>query len=99
MLDSRRDMKGQFMITQDPTPGSSFAGGERFSALRAAIQTKKRKIEKMTDSQGKNLPVSEYFGCLTFGLAQMRVKLPRDSYQNLLKTLDQGKKDRKSTRL
>ena len=38
------------------------------------------------------LPISEYFGELTFGLGQMREKLPRDAYQNLFKTLEHGKK-------
>ncbi len=37
-------------------------------------------------------PVSEYFGYNTFGLGQMREKLPADAYQGLLKTLEQGKK-------
>ena len=37
-------------------------------------------------------PISEYFGELTFGLGQMREKLPKDAYQNLVKALDQGKK-------
>jgi len=37
-------------------------------------------------------PISSYFGELTFGLAQMREKLPKEDYQHLLKTLDQGKK-------
>lgn len=37
-------------------------------------------------------PVSEYFGCNTFGLGQMREKLPADAYKGLLKTLEQGKK-------
>jgi glutamine synthetase len=37
-------------------------------------------------------PISTYFGELTFGLGQMREKLPKDAYQNLVKALDQGKK-------
>lgn len=37
-------------------------------------------------------PISEYFGELTFGLGQMREKLARDAYIDLLKTLEQGKK-------
>ncbi|MBY0369085.1 glutamine synthetase III, partial [bacterium] len=37
-------------------------------------------------------PISEYFGELTFGLGQMREKLNRDAYIELLKTLEQGKK-------
>lgn len=37
-------------------------------------------------------PISEYFGELTFGLGQMREKLPKEAFQNLIKALDQGKK-------
>lgn len=37
-------------------------------------------------------PISDYFGELTFGLAQMREKLPKEAYLNLVKSLDQGKK-------
>lgn len=37
-------------------------------------------------------PVSEYFGELTFGLGQMREKLGRTAYNELVKSLEQGKK-------
>jgi glutamine synthetase len=50
-------------------------------------QTKKKPASKGTPS-----PISEYFGELTFGLGQMREKLPRDAYIDLLKTLEHGKK-------
>lgn len=46
----------------------------------------------ITDQYGKPAPISDYFGCMTFGLAQMREKLPKDAYSHLLKTLDYGKK-------
>lgn len=49
------------------------------------------------DKNGQAVPISEYFGSLTFGLAQMREKIPREAYQNLLKTLDHGKKLTKET--
>jgi len=52
---------------------------------------------KITRPNSENAPVSEFFGCNTFGLAQMREKLPKDSYQSLLKTLDHGKKLPKET--
>ncbi|HEX4925110.1 MAG TPA: glutamine synthetase III [Bdellovibrionales bacterium] len=44
------------------------------------------------NKNGQNAPISEYFGSLTFGLAQMRERISRDAYQNLLRTLDHGKK-------
>src|SRR5262245_17020710 len=43
-------------------------------------------------ASGDAPPISEYFGENTFGLGQMREKLPRDAYQALCKTLDHGKK-------
>lgn len=42
-------------------------------------------------------PISEYFGELTFGLGQMRERLPRDAYHDLVKSLEQGKKISKET--
>lgn len=43
------------------------------------------------------VPVSEYFGELTFGLRQMREKLPKDAFSNLMKTLEKGDKLTKET--
>jgi glutamine synthetase len=37
-------------------------------------------------------PISKYFGELTFGLAQMREKLPKESYTNLIRCLEKGEK-------
>jgi glutamine synthetase len=72
----------------------------RQQALISAINSPSRKTkesDKMVNSQGRPLAISEYFGCLTFGLAQMREKLPKEAYQGLLRTLDQGKKLQKET--
>lgn len=52
----------------------------------------RKELNAVTTASGRTAPVSEYFGSLTFGLGQMREKLPRESYQNLLKVLEQGKK-------
>lgn len=38
-----------------------------------------------------NMPISSYFGELTFGLGEMRDRLPKDSYQSFLNSLNQGK--------
>jgi glutamine synthetase len=51
-----------------------------------------RKEIKPVTSAGRFQPVSEYFGSLTFGLGQMREKLPRETYNKLLLVLEQGKK-------
>ena len=62
---------------------------------RALSQTESSKNNGAIKShQGldSTAPISEYFGELTFGLGQMREKLPKDAYQNLVKALDQGKK-------
>lgn len=48
--------------------------------------------KKRTEAEQIHSPVSEYFGELTFGLGQMREKLPRAAYVELLKSLEQGKK-------
>lgn len=64
----------------------------RKAAFLAATSAPTRKMNVMKDSFGKEIPISDYFGCMTFGLAQMREKLPKDAYQNLLQTLDKGKK-------
>jgi glutamine synthetase len=70
---------------------------QRPMAFQAAIEAPMRKIEKIKDAFGKEAPISEYFGCMIFGLAQMREKLPKDAYSHLLKTLDHGKKLPKET--
>ncbi|MBC7420344.1 MAG: glutamine synthetase III [Bdellovibrio sp.] len=76
---------------------SHAASAQRSMAFQAAVNAPVRKIDKVKDASGKDLPISEYFGSLTFGLAQMREKLPKDAYNNLIKTLDQGKKLPKET--
>jgi glutamine synthetase len=42
-------------------------------------------------------PVSEYFGEATFALGDMRERLPRDAYQDLLRSLEQGRKISRDT--
>lgn len=66
----------------------------RSYALNAAVHPEPIKVQRPNND---NSPVSDFFGCNTFGLAQMREKLPKDAYQNLLKTLDHGKKLPKET--
>ena len=51
----------------------------------------------MSTETNSVLPVSEYFGELTFGLRQMREKLPKDAFSNLMKTLEKGDKLTKET--
>lgn len=71
---------------------------ERFSAFRSAVNpSSPKKVEKIKNAAGKEAAISEYFGCMTFGLAQMREKLHKDAYQSLLMTLEKGKKLPKET--
>jgi glutamine synthetase len=51
----------------------------------------------MSNDNSVVLPVSEYFGELTFGLRQMREKLPKDAFSNLMRTLEKGDKLTKET--
>ncbi|MBN8537037.1 MAG: glutamine synthetase III [Deltaproteobacteria bacterium] len=66
----------------------------RSQALISALNFPRINVERPISSTS---PVSEFFGSMTFGLAQMREKLPKDAYQNLLKTLEHGKKLPKET--
>ena len=66
---------------------SSTNGGSRSQALTSALNFPKINVERPVSATA---PVSEFFGSMTFGLAQMREKLPKDAYQNLLKTLEHG---------
>ena len=62
---------------------------ERFSAFRSAVNPHPpKRIEKIKNASGKEAAISEYFGCMTFGLAQMREKLHKDAYNSLLLTLE-----------
>lgn len=61
----------------------------RYAVLNSIAETIKT---KKTPGGPVPRPVSQYFGELTFGLGQMREKLPREAYQSILRTLDQGKK-------
>ncbi len=50
-----------------------------------------RHVEVPRDEQGHKLNISQYFGINTFGLNQMRDKLPSDVYGKLRSTLEHGK--------
>jgi glutamine synthetase len=70
---------------------------DRHIAFKNAVSFHPKKNIKPLDEHGREKPVSEYFGCMTFGLSQMREKLPKEAYISLLKTLDTGKKIPKET--
>ena len=52
---------------------------------------------KRTPEPLTHQPISEYFGQLTFGLGQMREKLPKEAYLGLTRALDHGKKISRET--
>lgn len=52
----------------------------------------RKEIKPVMTPSGRPQPVSEYFGSMTFGLGQMREKLPRETYNKLLQVLEHGKK-------
>ncbi len=74
----------------------------RTTAFGVATSTPARTTRTTGISSGASTieggrPVSEYFGSMTFGLAQMRERLPKEAYQSLLDTLENGKKLSKDT--
>ena len=79
------------------TTTSQSTSNSRSNAFLAAIEAPTRKIDRIKDQFGKEAPISEYFGCMTFGLSHMREKLPKDAYAHLIKTLEHGKKLPKET--
>jgi glutamine synthetase len=81
--------KDNAVLSSNTTQNTTTA---RHSAFSSAIDTKIQSAVQMTDQFGKEIPISEYFGCQSFGLAQMREKLTKDAYTSLLKTLDGGKR-------
>lgn len=72
------------------------SSNERQAVFTSLTTEAPRKMKKNT-SAPHPAAVSDYFGELSFGLGQMREKLPREAYINLLKTLDHGKKLTKDT--
>ncbi len=68
----------------------------RHEAVKASISRETRKITRPTDSSGKALRVSEYFGSNTFGLDQLKDKLSKDSYESLMGMVQRGARLSKS---
>jgi len=74
-------------------PHTTFSSGfssvsEKYLASKFAPESASKLMQQSEGAQ----PISEYFGELTFGMGQMREKLPREAYQELLRFLEQGKK-------
>ena len=63
----------------------------RLLATREVTQRPVR-ITSRPEQNGVQLPTSEWFGMNTFGLRQMRAKLPKDVYKKLAASIRLGKK-------
>lgn len=64
----------------------------RFEAIKDIQNHLPRRIDPPRSDDGRRLPVSEYFGMNTFGIRQMRDKLPKEVYTKLRQTIESGKK-------
>jgi glutamine synthetase len=64
----------------------------RFAALREIAHRGARIVPRPVDENGVVLPTSAFFGDNTFGLRQMRAKLPKDVYKSLAASVRLGKK-------
>ncbi len=71
-------------------PASSTSNSS--SPRKAVIQDITTREVRSTNENGANGRTSEYFGINTFGVRQMRDKLPRDTYAKLVDALKHGKK-------
>jgi glutamine synthetase len=69
----------------------------RLSATQEAISRSIRHIERPKDSLGRCLPISEFFGNLTFGLDEMKEKLTRSAFEHLTNMVDKGQRLPKET--
>jgi glutamine synthetase len=61
-------------------------------AVTQQLMSRTPKTPAPMGTNGQNARVSDYFGINTFGVRQMRDKLPRDVYEKMLAAVRQGKK-------
>ncbi len=64
----------------------------RFDAIRDILSRTPRKFDPPRDENGKRLKISEFFGMNTFTMAQMKERLPKDTFQKFHTTVEQGGK-------
>jgi glutamine synthetase len=74
-----------------PMPAPSSSSPSRAIVLREITERAVRS-PAVLDGAGADQRISEYFGMNTFGVRQMRDKLPRDTYAKLLAAVRHGKK-------
>jgi glutamine synthetase len=64
----------------------------RFQALQTISGRKPVMTDPPRDENGKQLKISDFYGQYTFGLKQMKQKLPNDIYKRFIQTSHTGKK-------
>jgi glutamine synthetase len=64
----------------------------RFSALKTVTGRKPKHVDQPKDEKGNSLKISDYYGSSTFGVSQMKSKLPNDIFKRLNQTIQAGKK-------
>jgi len=64
----------------------------RFNSVKDISNRSPRKFDPPRDENGKRLKISEFYGMNTFGVAQMREKLPKEVYTKLISTIQTGRK-------
>ena len=64
----------------------------RFSAIETVIARKPKTVEAPKDEKGNSQKISDFYGINTFGLKQMKQKLPSDIYKRFVQTIQSGKK-------
>lgn len=69
----------------------SNAQNPRFEAIREVLSRKPVPVQIPRDDNGRPLRVSEYFGANTFGIQQMKARLSKDVFNQLMATVREGK--------
>ncbi len=64
----------------------------RYDSIAHIEARQPRKFEQIKDKSGNRLKVSEYYGSNTFSMQAMKEKLPRDTYQKIMVSIETGKK-------
>ena len=68
------------------------AASARYRAISEASSRCVRTVQPPVDTQGRPLPVSEFFGCNTFNDEAMLKHLPSDVYRKLRETIADGRR-------
>lgn len=70
----------------------SNGAGSRVRAVQEVLNRVPRVIDRPKDSQGRELPISSFYGINVFDEQKMKDKLPKEVFQKLMGTIQTGKK-------